>query len=120
MPSRRSILTCLYLFAYSSNLLIVVLRADRVGPCPNLLLSKNIGKRVRRFEWPLRPSKIRIADARDQCGQLASPIATGAGTAGSRSGSIAHLVASEAAAQRLRVRFAPSDPKAPEKCAAGR
>src|ERR1700730_16029555 len=35
-------------------------------PCPNLLLSKNIGKRVWRFEWPLRPSKIRIADAPDQ------------------------------------------------------
>jgi hypothetical protein len=45
---------------------------------------------------------------------------TGAGTAGFRSGSIAHLVASEAAKQGLRVRFAPSDPKAPEKCAAGR
>ena len=34
---------------------------------------------------------------------------TGAGTAGSRSGSSAHLVASEAAAQGLRVGFVPSD-----------
>src|SRR5258708_6148955 len=50
---------------------------------------------------------------------LVVSIATGAGTAGSRSGSIAHLVASEAAKQGLRVRFAPSDPKAPENALQG-
>src|SRR6266446_6314401 len=108
MPSRRSILTCLYLFAYSSNLLIVVLRADRFVLARTCSYRKTLASEFgdsNGLSWPLRPSKIRIADARDQCGQLASPIATGAGTDGSRSGSIAHLVASEVAAQGFRVRF---------------
>src|SRR6202035_428216 len=116
MPSRRSIFTCLYLFAYSSNLLIVVLRADRFVLARTCSYRKTLASEFgdsnglsgrRRFELPMPVTN---------CGQLASPIATGAGTAGSRSGSIAQLVASEAAAQGLRVRFAPCDPKAPEKC----
>src|SRR5258708_37939912 len=62
MPSRRSIFTCLYLFAYSSNLLIVVLRADRFVLARTCSYRKTLASEFgdsngfsgrRRFELPM-------------------------------------------------------------------
>jgi len=69
----------------------------RIGlSLPELALSKNIGSEFGDSNG-LSAVEDSNADARDQCGQLASPIRDRRRNSSVSPGSIAHLVASEAA-----------------------